>query len=67
MNERTRPDDATIAAEEHEARVTARADREPTAEEAALADEQTLDPGVAEHEREMNERGARQRGEGRIA
>ena len=38
----------------------------PTAEEEEKAEEQELDPEVAEHEREMAERGAEQKGEGRI-
>lgn len=41
-------------------------DRMPTAEEERLAEEQELPPGTAEHYREMAERGAHQRGEGRI-
>jgi hypothetical protein len=32
-----------------------------------LGDEQALDPEVAEHEREMAERSARQKGEGRAS
>ncbi len=62
----TRPTSETRDAERQEATVPGRADREPTDEEAALADEHELDPDVAEHEREMAERGASQRGEGRI-
>jgi hypothetical protein len=38
----------------------------PTAEEEKIADELELDPEVSEHEREMSERGAKQKGEGRI-
>ena len=37
-----------------------------TPEEERLADEHALDPEVAEHEREMAERGEKQEGEGRI-
>lgn len=62
----TRPSSDTREAEAREARVPGRADREPTDEEGALADEHEPDPEVAEHEREMAERGARQQGEGRI-
>lgn len=42
------------------------ADREPTAEEAARADEHDLDPDVAESYEDAIERGAAQEGEGRI-
>lgn len=62
----TRPNRETRDAERADADVTAQADRPPTAEEERLAEEQVLDPDVAEHEREMAERGAKQEGEGRI-
>ena len=62
----TRPSSETRKAEADEAQTTAHADREATPEEAALADAHELDPEVAEHEKEMAERGARQKGEGRV-
>jgi hypothetical protein len=62
----TRPSPETRDAERQEAQVPGRADREPTEEEAALAEEHEVDPEVAERAREMAERGARQQGEGRI-
>jgi hypothetical protein len=62
----TRPSDDTRAAEREDAQRRAAADREPTAEEAARADDLELDPEVSEHEREMAKRGAGQKGEGRI-
>jgi hypothetical protein len=62
----TRPSPDTRAAEREDAQQKAGAGREPTAEEAARADETELDPEVAEHEREMRERGANQKGEGRL-
>jgi hypothetical protein len=62
----TRPNDETRATERKDADRRAGADRDPTAEEAARADHLELDPGVAEHEREMAERGANQKGEGRL-
>jgi hypothetical protein len=62
----TRPTAETRAAERDEAQTTAHADREPTAEEERRAEERKLDPEVAEHEQEMAERGAKQKGEGRI-
>jgi hypothetical protein len=62
----TRPSQATRDEEARDAGVAHEADREPTKEEAALADEHELDPETAKHEREMAERGANQRGEGRV-
>jgi hypothetical protein len=64
--ERTRPSEDTQAAEQREARAEAGADRGLTAEEEAAARDPELDPEVARHHREMDERGARQKGEGRI-
>jgi hypothetical protein len=66
MSQPTRPSKETRDAERSEAEAAAQADREPTPEEEALAAEHDVDPDVAEHEREMAERGARQEGEGRI-
>jgi hypothetical protein len=62
----TRPSGETREAEAREAKTPAQADREPTPEESALADEHELDPEVAEHAQEMAERGANQKGEGRL-
>ena len=42
------------------------ADRPPTAEEEAEAEQNELAPEVAEHEREMGRIGAQVKGEGRI-
>jgi hypothetical protein len=65
--DRTLPTSGTGAAERREVCASARAGDEPTPEEAAAADENELDEGVPEHYEEMTERGAHQRGEGRIA
>ena len=62
----TRPTSETRDAEAREAKTPAQADRDATPDEAARADEHELDPEVAEHEREMAERGANQKGEGRL-
>ena len=62
----TTPDPQTRETERHEATTEAKADRAPTADEQRLADEHELDTSVAAHEKEMNERGAKQRGEGRL-
>ena len=64
--DRTRPSSETREEEKQDAQVSAHADREPTAEEAERADEIEPDPEAAEHYKEMAERGAKQRGEGRI-
>jgi hypothetical protein len=63
---RTRPSRKTRKTEAEEARRAAGADRLPTDDEAKQAERHPLDPSVAEHEREMTERGAAQEGEGRI-
>ncbi|HZT67907.1 MAG TPA: hypothetical protein VFA11_19110 [Acidimicrobiales bacterium] len=62
----TRPSDATRQAEADAARADHDADRPPTSEEARRAEEHRTDPSVAEHERDMAERGVSQKGEGRI-
>jgi hypothetical protein len=59
----------TEEAEQAEARAAHRADRGPTPEEEAAAEEAARDgvpPDVAAHEREMTERGANIKGEGQI-
>jgi len=66
MPDTTRPTPTTRDAERAEAEVHAQPDRMPTDDEEAKADENELDPEVAEHEREMLERGANQQGEGRL-
>jgi len=38
----------------------------PTEDEARIAEEQSIDDDVREHAKDMAERGARQKGEGRI-
>jgi hypothetical protein len=58
--------DATRAEEEEEAGAAHVADRAPTAEEEAAAEQNTLDPDVAAHEREMDRLGAEVKGEGQI-
>jgi hypothetical protein len=65
--ERTRPSRATRATEEEDERVTAHADDFPTAEEESAAERGRVDdPEAAEAYKEAIERGARQKGEGRI-
>ncbi len=58
--------DATRDEEEREAAAPHTTDRPPTSEEEAAADANTLDPEVAEHEREMGKLGAEVKGEGQI-
>lgn len=64
--EHTRPNRGTEAAERDDAEASHAADRMPTPEEEEVAESLLPDESVAEHEREMLERGAHQRGEGRI-
>lgn len=59
-------EDATREEEEREAWAAHQADRWPTDEEERLAERYSLDPDVAEHEREMMKRGAEVKGEGHI-
>ena len=59
-------DDATRAEEEEEAKAAHVADRAPSAEEEAAAEQNQLDPDVAAHEREMDKLGAEVKGEGQI-
>lgn len=66
MADHTKPSADTRAEEAHEAREGHGPDRAPTAEEAALADDNAPNPETAAHEREMDERGAHQQGEGRL-
>jgi hypothetical protein len=65
-DEPTRPSPETRAAARDEAQTTAHADRAPTPEEERLAETHDVDRNAAEHEKEMNERGAKQKGEGRL-
>lgn len=62
----TKPDPETRAADRNEAQQPSGADRAPTADEEKSADDLELDDSVAEHEEEMMDRGAKQKGEGRI-
>lgn len=66
-DDQTRPDIETEAAEEQEARATHAADRPPTPEEEAAAEEEGLDPEVAASYKEAIERGAEVKGEGEIS
>ena len=66
MTDRTRPSSETREAEAREARRAPEADREPTRDEEQAAEGNDLPESVVEHEKEMAERGAHQKGEGRI-
>ncbi|MGD9796105.1 MAG: hypothetical protein AB7V43_21790 [Acidimicrobiia bacterium] len=61
----TRPTRETRAFEQRDAQTPAKSDRPPTEAEAAVAPED-VDPQVEEAYREALERGAAQKGEGRI-
>jgi hypothetical protein len=66
MTDRTKPTAETRAAEREEADARHEPDREPTPDEETAAEHLEVDPEVVKHEKEMAERGARQKGEGRI-
>lgn len=66
MTSPTRPSRETRDAERDEASEPAAAGREPTEEEERLAEENSPDPSVSEHEADMLQRGVEQEGEGRI-
>jgi hypothetical protein len=66
MTDRTKPSSETRAAEREEAAAEHDADRPPTEDEERAVADREADPEVAEHYEEMTERGAKQRGEGRI-
>ncbi len=59
-------DETTRTEELLEAAASHTADRPPTSEEEAAAESNTLDPEVADHEREMGKIGAEVKGEGQI-
>ena len=61
---KTNPSQATRHEEQRDAQVRAGADE--VDESASVGTETEPDPDVAEHYEEMTERGARQRGEGRL-
>jgi hypothetical protein len=66
MTDRTKPTAETRAAEREEMTARHESDRQPTPDEEGAAETLELDPEVARNEKEMAERGAHQKGEGRI-
>ena len=66
MSDRTQPSKETREAEAQHARRAHEPDRMPTERESRLADGHKLSRGVADHEKDMQGRGANQKGEGRI-
>jgi hypothetical protein len=62
----TRPNNDTRATEREDAQQPHQPDREPTPDEERQAENLKLDPDVAKSYEEANERGANQKGEGRI-
>ena len=66
MADHTRPTDPTREAEVKAADREHGADRGPTADEERAAERHDVNPEAAAHARDMNERGARSKGEGRI-
>ena len=65
-SKQSRPSEATRATEREDAKRTAGPDRQPNEEEIALTEDLEVDPDTREHYKEMAERGAKQRGEGRL-
>ena len=65
MAGQTKPSDATRAEEAREAKKGHDAGSEPTPEEAAAAEKQSVDDETREGYDEMLERGANQKGEGK--
>ena len=66
MTEHTKPNDATREADRKALKAEHGASEVPTPEEEQLAETNHVDPGVKENYQEMTERGAHQKGEGRI-
>lgn len=62
----TKTDEKTLQVDEEDARAEHRSDREPTPEEAAMADKHPLDPEAKRAYEEAIERGANVKGEGEI-
>jgi hypothetical protein len=63
----TKPNDKTRAFEAEDAQTAHVPDEEPTGDEEAAAERAgDVDPNVAAHYEEMAERGANQKGEGRL-
>jgi hypothetical protein len=74
MPERSNPSEATIAADEEEAKSAHGADRGPTEDEEQAADRSRKDPNlsgdqkdVAAHYEEMADKGVSEKGEGQIS
>ena len=65
-DDRTKPTPATRAEEARDARVRSGASLDDTASPVDDEGESEVDDEVAEHYREMTERGANQQGEGRL-
>jgi hypothetical protein len=66
MSDHERPTRKTRAAEREDSHVESGADRMPTDEEEQLAELHDVDRKVATSAEEMYERGAKQKGEGRV-
>ena len=66
MTDHTKPSDATRQADEASAATEHESDRMPTNSEVKAADDLKPNPETAKNYKEMAERGAHQKGEGRI-
>lgn len=65
-DDRAQVSEATREAERREAQMPADAGSMPTPEEEAAAEQNSVDPAVAQAEKEATERGANLKGEGRL-
>ena len=65
-DDRAKVSEATREAERREAQMPADAGPMPTPEEEAAAEQNTVDPAVAQAEKEATERGANLKGEGQL-
>jgi hypothetical protein len=66
MTDHTKPNDVTRQADRDALKAEHGAFEEPTPDEEAAAERNTVSPEAAAHNKEMVERGANQQGEGRI-
>lgn len=64
--DQTRPSDATRASEQKAAHADHTPDRSPSRDEEQAAEKNRMSPETAERYKEMAERGASQKGEGRL-
>jgi hypothetical protein len=67
MTDHTKPNDATRQSDRDALHAEHTANEVPTPDEEAAAERNTVDPETPEHYQEMTDKGANQKGEGRLA